>query len=132
MDLLKNFRFNSQQGLDQNLLYGSIFLILLVVAVTGGFIYLSYSKRKERFKIFKSHMHGRGFGEYELKRMFEYLYKRDMEPTLILENENIAKEAVRAAGLDEEESLRKLGFDKEDLIKRFLSKQQELRKKWNS
>ncbi len=132
MDLLKNFRFNTQSGFEQNIFFGSLFLALLILTVAAGFIYLAYTKKKERYKIFKSHMHNRGFSEEELKKMFGYLYKTGIEPSLILENKELAKRALKAANLDLEESLKKLGFDKDELIKRYLQKQKELRKKWNS
>ncbi len=106
---------------------GAFFLVAL-----GAAIYYRYAKIKEEYHRFKFLLSGRDIPEWQLKKLFRYLRKRDIEPSLILESEQVVHEAAAATGIDEEELLKRLGFDKESLLQEFLKRQEELRKKWNA
>ena len=131
MDITKAFKFNHGQVCNSELqlalaiLLGIIFLTLLAI------LYLRYTQKKQRYKLFLHEMSPRGFNEWEIKRIFNYLHRHDIDSKLFLESEKVATEVIHACSLDEERSLKRLGFDTKYLIERFLQKQRELRKKWN-
>ena len=131
MDITKAFKFNQGQVWNTELQLALAILLAITLLVILAIFYLRYTQKKQRYKLFLHEMSPRGFEEWEIKRIFNYLHKHDIDSKLFLESEKVATEVIHACSLDKERSLKRLGFDTEDLIKRFLQKQQELRKKWN-
>lgn len=127
--LLARFRFTpDSEALLLSLAALGVFLLILLLAI----LYYRYTKIKSQYNSFKFLLSGRDIPEWQLKKLFRYLRKRDIEPSLILESEQVVHEAAAATGIDEEELLKRLGFDKESLLQDFLKRQEELRKKWNA
>ncbi len=128
-ELLVRFKFgNDTHALTLSLItLGAFFLVAL-----GAALYYRYTKIKEEYNHFKFLLAGRDIPEWQLKKLFRYLRKHDIEPSLILESEQVVANAAAATGIDKEELSKKLGFDKESLLQEFLKRQEELRKKWNA
>ena len=129
MDITKAFKFNQGQVWNSELQLALAILLAITLLVILAIFYLRYTQKKQRYKLFLHEMSPRGFEEWEIQRIFNYLTKHNIDSKLFLESEKVATEVIHASSLDEERSLKRLGFDTEDLIKRFLQKQQELRKK---
>ena len=105
-----------------------VFLFLFIVALW----YQSYSRKKQEYNFFRHLLADRELTETEIYKLYKALKKLKKELHLILESEEVMKEAARVAGLSEDELRVKLGFDTDSLVQQFLKRQQELRKKWNA
>jgi len=124
--------FQAQTGMDRNL--------LIALWAMGGFVtllflslwYMAYRTRQVEFNHFVAMLADRELEEDEIKKLFKALKKTKKEPHLLLESEEVMKEVVKVAKLDEKKLRVKLGFDTDSLIEKFLKQQEELRKIWNA
>ncbi len=106
-------------------------LLSLILFILGGIIYLNRQKRLLRLKQFSLPMKEHGFSQEELTIIFNYFWKRQKDPMLLLEKEEWVDAICHDLHLDCENLKKRLGFDREYLIKQFEKRQEELRKKWN-
>lgn len=118
---------SANKSLLQALIILAIFVTLLIMSI----LYYSWRKRKIEFKHFEFLLKDRNISKEEMKRLFSYLKQHNIEYHLLLENEHVMHQAVKACGLDVEKIREKLGFDTSSLIKHYIERQKELRKKWN-
>ena len=119
-------------GLNQDLLVALGVMGIFAVLLLFGLLYYRRQSQKVEFQHFRHMLSNKELSDQQIHRLYKALKKSGRELHLILESEEVMKEAAATAGLDENELRVKLGFDTDSMVQKFLQRQQELRKKWNA